>query len=192
MPTGSGLGNTSGSPGPAAPPPGPAAPTPGPAALTPAAPIPGPAAPAPGPATHAPGPAAPAPGPSASACRPATSASGPASGSEASPPSASYWPVPPSFGDSLSSSAAGPTRDEFMNYRLNMLESSFIQSQRTSLLESRMTECNFKLDLPSLSDYHSSPLYVPKPYLQTNPVSSTPFFSSRLMPKTMCSPQVCC
>ena len=56
---------------------------------------------------------------------------------------------------------AGPTKEEFMNHRMNMIESSLIQSQRTSLLESRMNQANFKLELPSLSDYLALPPLEP-------------------------------
>ena len=52
-----------------------------------------------------------------------------------------------------------PSRDEFNNHRLNILEVSFLQSQRTSLLESKVNQqCNFHLDLPSLSEYEKLPL----------------------------------
>ena len=56
-------------------------------------------------------------------------------------------------------SPAPPSRDEFNTHRLNMLESSFLQSQRTSLLESKFsTRCNFDLALPSLEEYHRLPM----------------------------------
>jgi hypothetical protein len=60
---------------------------------------------------------------------------------------------------SFQSPIAPPSRDEFNNHRLNMLESSFLQSQRTSLLESKLSSrCNFDLALPSLEDYHRLPM----------------------------------
>ena len=52
-----------------------------------------------------------------------------------------------------------PSREEFNNHRLNILEVSFLQSQRTSLLESKISQqCNFKLDLPSITEYEKLPV----------------------------------
>ena len=52
-----------------------------------------------------------------------------------------------------------PSREEFNNHRLNILEVSFLQSQRTGLLEAKISQqSNFNLDLPSISEYLKLPM----------------------------------
>ena len=50
---------------------------------------------------------------------------------------------------------APPSREEFNSYRLNQLEATMLQAQRTSLIESKISRsgCFFQLDLPPISSY---------------------------------------
>ena len=52
-----------------------------------------------------------------------------------------------------------------------MLESSFLLSQRTSLLESKVSSrCNFDLALPSLEEYHRLPMEPVRARLSPKPL----------------------
>ena len=46
----------------------------------------------------------------------------------------------------------GPSREEWNTHRLNVLETSFLQSLRTSVLEAMLGKCNFNLSLPPVEE----------------------------------------
>lgn len=56
-----------------------------------------------------------------------------------------------------------PSREEFNNHRLTQLEQSFLLSQRTSLIEAKLShqqQCNFTLELPNITqaEYRALPM----------------------------------
>ena len=74
--------------------------------------------------------------------------------------------------------SAGPSREEWNNHRLNTLEMNFLQSQRTALVEAKLSP-NFDLTLPSIPDYFKLPVEHSRAALVPITVSPQPKYQYR-------------